>query len=915
MSEVPQVPTANPSGEPGGAAATADNASPPSDATAPTTPTAPDVDGPPSDATAPTAPTAADDDGAPGDAPAPDPTTEAVPPPPAPPGSSGRARLRTVLSRRTERDSHGVVIVDTPETRVHHPSDLLTTILATLGIALVLLLAVYAHGTTAGVTEDVQGLSGVLRRVLFLPVAVLEGLLTVVVPFAILIELSVRRLWRQVIEVLIAGALGLVLGALTLWLINTWGSAELVGALSVPRNGGSAVVVPSYVAAITAMLTVAGPRTRRRTVRWSWNLLWVALGIVAITGQVALLAVVVALLLGRAGGSAVRYVSGVRSERAYGADLVRGLRQAGFDPVRLVRVHDVTSSDTPDDDESEDLAAAALARLADNRVYAMTTAAGERFDVVVLDGDRQVVGMLTRLWRSIRLRGIEGRAVVSLRQATERAALHAYAARAAGVRTPRLLAISESEDSMLLVQEHIADAVPLRDLSPEDITDEVLASIWEQLGRAHAAGIAHRALTSDVVLVDSSGDESKVWLTGWEQGDVASSDLARRIDMTQMVALLALRVGARRALSSAVEVLPDDDIAAIGPLLQTVTLPRSTRDELRSHRTVLAELRTALVEKLPEADVEPERLIRFGARTVITITLLLTALIAIVTSLNLDQIRTALTTAQPLWAVVAFALAILTWVGAGMTLIAFSPVRIPPMRTILTQVAGSFVAIAAPAGVGPAALNLQLLRKRGVSATLAGATVALVQVSQFIVTIAILVMLAILSGDSGALASLPSATIIWALGVVAVVVAALLLIPPVRHWVLKRTLPLARQTWPRLIEVVGQPGRLLLALAGNIVMTMGYVLAFDACLRAFGYGLSLLDVAVIYLISNATGAAVPTPGGLGAVEIALIAGLTGSGLPAAIATSVTVLFRALTYWARIPIGWLAMRHLQKVGDL
>jgi len=28
-----------------------------------------------------------------------------------------------------------------------------------------------------------------------------------------------------------------------------------------------------------------------------------------------------------------------------------------------------------------------------------------------------------------------------------------------------------------------------------------------------------------------------------------------------------------------------------------------------------------------------------------------------------------------------------------------------------------------------------------------------------------------------------------------------------------------------------------------------------------------------------------------------------------------VLFRVLTYWARIPIGWLAMRYLQKVGDL
>jgi len=137
---------------------------------------------------------------------APSAASGATPPPPA--TTSTRDRLRTILSRRTETDGHGVVIVDSPETRVHHPSDLLVVVASTLGIVLVLLLAIYAHGTTTGVSEDVQGLSTVLRRVLFVPVAVLEGLLTLVVPVAVLVELAVRRLWRQVLEVLVAGALG-----------------------------------------------------------------------------------------------------------------------------------------------------------------------------------------------------------------------------------------------------------------------------------------------------------------------------------------------------------------------------------------------------------------------------------------------------------------------------------------------------------------------------------------------------------------------------------------------------------------------------------------------------------------------------------------------------------------------------------
>jgi uncharacterized membrane protein YbhN (UPF0104 family) len=42
---------------------------------------------------------------------------------------------------------------------------------------------------------------------------------------------------------------------------------------------------------------------------------------------------------------------------------------------------------------------------------------------------------------------------------------------------------------------------------------------------------------------------------------------------------------------------------------------------------------------------------------------------------------------------------------------------------------------------------------------------------------------------------------------------------------------------------------------------------------------------------------------------------TTAGVPAAIATSAVVLFRVATYWARIPIGWVAMRYLQKNNEL
>lgn len=813
-------------------------------------------------------------------------------------------------------------VVDTPEVRVHHPSDLLGVVLSLLGAVAVMVLATFAHHTATGVAEDVQGFASLLRQILIVPVALLESVVTFIVPVAVLVELSIRRLGRQMIEASVAAITAVLVASGVSWLIETLGSDQLVAGLSVRLAGELTLTIPGYIALIAGLLTATGPRTRRRTVAWSWNLVWVAVGVMVITAGVSLPGVAVALLIGRTCGLGVRYVSGVKSERAYGASLIAGVRRAGWHPRLLVRVPDDEPFDpaAPDaqplgDDNPGTRAARAVARYADHRVYEMTTQDGDQLDVLVLDGDRQVIGSLSRLWRSLRLRGLDRRSVVSLRQAAERAALLAYTATAAGVRTPRLRGFAEADSSMILVQDRLPDATPLADLDPEDIDDDILREIWAQLGAAHEAGLAHRALTSDVILVGRDGARPTVWLVGWEQGDVASSDLAQRMDRTQMVALLALRVGPARALESAVAVLPGNDIAAIGPLLQTITLPRRTREELRAHKQVLAQLRSALVARLPEADVEPVQLIRFGARTVLTIVLTTVAVIVLLTSINLQTILDALSTSDWRLSVLAFALGMSTLFGSALTLVAFSPVKVPLWRATLAQSAATFVALAAPAGIGPAALNLRLLTRRGTSTSLATATVALVQVAQFITTLLLLLVLSVASGTNQLERFTVSAGVIIGVGVFAALIAAALLVPKVRGWVAVKTLPTLRQTWPRLIEVVGQPSRLAIGITGNVLTTFGYVLAFEVCLRAFGQELSLVQAAVVFLAGNTAGSIAPTPGGIGTTEIALAGALTVVGVNPGVATSVAVLFRVLTYWMRIPIGWASMRYLRRVGEL
>ncbi|MBO9568821.1 MAG: flippase-like domain-containing protein [Cellulomonas iranensis] len=844
-------------------------------------------------------------------------TPDAATPPTTPPtDTTPTAAVRAV------RPTVDVQDVRTP--RVHHPSSLLGAALATVGAALVVVLSTYAQNTTTGVAEDVRGFADLLRNVLFVPVNVLVGFTTVVVPIAVLTELAIRRLGRQLLQSVLAAVGAMLLVSALYWTFHTFGSQTLVQGLSVRLRGEWTLTIPEYSAMLTALLTVAGPRTRRRTVRWSWNLLWVATGVVLITAGASLPGIAVALLVGRVAGLGVQYLGGVDPERAYGAALLAGIRRAGVEPATVVRVPDPALEADRDDATVAAVAALppatparrALARASADRLYHVTTTDGRDLDLLVFDGDRQVVGMLTRLWRSLRLRGIEGRSALSLRQATERAALLSYAATAAGVRTPPLLSVSEAEDSMFLLQTGTDDAVPLSELDGDDVDDDVLREIWAQLRLAHKAGIAHRALTSEIILVQRTSHRPRVWITAWEQGDVAANELARRLDTTQLVALLALRVGATRALESAAAALPAAETESIGPLLQTVTLPRHTREEMRAHKEVLAELRSALVARLPEADVQPQQLVRFGARTILTILLTVVAVFVVLTTINIRDIGPVLAESDWRFSVLAFALGLLTLVGAALAFVAFSPVKLSVWRATLVQTAATFVALAAPAGIGPAALNLRMLTRRGVSGTLAGATVALVQVSQFITTLLLLLVLTVTSGlHSPTSFSVPPAALV-ALGVVAAGVGIALLFPGIRTWVQRTVGPTVRQTLPRLIEVLGQPWRLVLAVGGNVLMTMGYVLAFDACLAALGQQASLVQVALVYLTGNTAGSIVPTPGGVGAVDFALLTGLsTIANINPGVATTIALLFRVLTYWLRIPLGWIAMRHLQRTGEL
>ena len=313
---------------------------------------------------------------------------------------------------------------------------------------------------------------------------------------------------------------------------------------------------------------------------------------------------------------------------------------------------------------------------------------------------------------------------------------------------------------------------------------------------------------------------------------------------------------------------------------------------------------------MTRTEVPPVQLERIRLRSLVTLVATILAGYLLIVQLGRVNFATLLRQANPLWILVALGLSVLTYVAAALSLSGFVPGRLNFIRTMLAQLAGSFVTLVTPAAVGGAALNVRYLQRNKVPAAVAAASVGVVQVVAFVLHISLLVIFVAITGARSHSLRPPT----WAYFVIAgLVVAALVVaaLPQGRRLLRARLAPALGQVLPRLLEVVQQPRKLAEGIGGALMLTLCYILALDACVRAFGGSLALTSAAVVYLTGSALGSVVPTPGGLGAVEAALAAGLTATGMAAATAVSAVLLFRLLTFWLPVPLGSVAFSYLRR----
>ena len=804
-----------------------------------------------------------------------------------------------------------IQVEDQLERRIRKPVDLLRCILSCVYIVALAGAGIAAAKTTAAIQDDIMSATRRIPDSLLTAAGPLAFIALFILPAALAVQLLARRQFRRLAESVATGILAAAATTVVNELLSREPASRLYDAIIMSHPGPNASHVPALDAALAGLVAYATMVGLIGRPAWR-NALWVAVGVYSVVKvgvlHTPMLTLLITVLAGRAVGLAVRYAAGSASQRPGALAIAAALGGAGLRVTAMRRIRQQEGTETSG---SRHYAAATATDAATAAAKDADTTAGDSgsdLDVVVYDRDQQAAGVFYRAYRSVRLLAQVSRsAPLSVDRQVERRALLSYASEDADAPTPRLRAfVRVGPEAAVLAYEH-HDGTTLAKRNP-GCSDGELRQIWDAVGRLHARKVTHRGLTADRILLT---DDGRVMLLDPGEGDVAASDLQIRLDVAQLLAELALYVGPDRASSSALERASPDELVTVVPLLQPVALSRSTRHALRRRRDVLPALRKLLLAAVPGAEVSPVRLARIRLRTLVTMVATVIAAYLLAGELERESLTSVLHTADWRWSIVALALSAATYAAAALSLSGFVADRLPFFRTVLAQVAGSFVTLVTPAAVGGAALNIRYLQRRKIPAAVAAASVGVAQVVAFALHLMLLVVLATIAGSSAEENIQPPQWAWYVLAGLVVVALAVAAIPATRRVLRARVSPMFGQVLPRLLEVAQHPRKLALGIGGALLLSAAYILCLATCVAAFGRTVPIASIGVVYLTGSAIGSILPTPGGLGGVEAALTAGLTAAGVPGAAAVSAVLLFRLLTFWLPVPFGWAALHYLER----
>jgi glycosyltransferase 2 family protein len=618
---------------------------------------------------------------------------------------------------------------------------------------------------------------------------------------------------------------------------------------------------------------------------------WVAVVFVAIArvyvGAHLPLDVVGGLALGSVIGAIVNLALGTPC-RELDAGLVQRLLASARYPVGAL---------TPIDDHGRDATP-----------YLATAGDGTKVFVKAIDREHRDADALAAVGRYLAFRHVEDESpFATSKQRVEHEALLASLAAHAGVHAalPLALASEHAGPSVLVLAQ-----IDGRSIGEEDapaLDDAIVTALWKEVEHLRAARVAHRHLSLNNVMLDARGQP---WIVDFGYAQAGASDRALAQDVAELLASLALVVGSQRAVDAAVATLGKPAVTEALPLMQPLALATRTRRALRRRHGLLDEVRNGSADAVGAEHVKLEPLTRIRARSLLILACLLVATYLLLPQVGeFHQTLNAARHAELGWLVLALLASVGTFLAAALSLSGAVLAPLAYGRTFITQLASSFANKITPAGLGGLGINTRYLERSGVTKGDAVGAVALNGTVGFVVHVAALVVSAVLLGHTGLPSvHLPSG---WVLLVLIAVLLSVVGIVSETSFGRKHVLLPTERTGRDLLAVVRVPTKAAQMFGGAILVLVSYIVALGFALTAFHAHASWLDVTTVYLGGSAVASAAPTPGKVGAVEAALIAGLTGVGIASGPAVAGVLAFRLVTFWLPIIPGYVAFRSLTK----
>jgi uncharacterized membrane protein YbhN (UPF0104 family) len=672
---------------------------------------------------------------------------------------------------------------------------------------------------------------------------------------------------------------------------------DLATALDDLRAGNDSVASSQYpssivVATSVAIVTVAAPWL---SLRWKRTLWWgvavlCVLRIIAVAQPAFDL--VVALGVGTTVGAAMLLVFGSPTRIPRPEELLAALWHLGHDPRTL---------------EAPVPRGTALR-------YRFANGDGEDLDVVLRTPEERDAELLSRWYRSVRFRSSEvGVPFATLKRRIEHEVLLLTLAAQAGVRAVQVREIGTTDGGSAF---YVAKRLDTRPAEPDDLgRPGFLDDLWGQVAALHRAGLAHRSLALEAISV---GTDDEAWLRSFDGAQTAATARERARDVAALLTETAAVVGPDDAVAAAVAALGTEAVADSLRMLQPLALTPTTRGRAGEKDDLLGRIRRAAMDRTGAPDIELEELERVKPRTVVIVGATGLAFYSLLPQLaNLQDTAEAFQDAQLGWIAGALVASAVTYLAAATAFQGAVADPMPFLPNLRAQVASSFAALVGPSGSGGFALRARFLERLGVRPAEAGASVAVSTIGGFMVHLALMVGFFVWVGSSAFDGfSLPdSDTLLLVVAIVLAVAGGLAMVGAVRRKVLNPVWTSVRTGLSQIGRVFRNPGRVVALFGGSAALSLAYVIAVACCVEAFGGGLTVPQVAAAYLGAVALATFAPTPGGLGALESAMIAGMTGFGLADGVAVSATLTFRLATFWLPLLPGWVALGAMQRRDEL